>query len=723
MSRRKPKGKATIDFETRSACSLKKTNAWTYSKHPTTEVLCLKYHLPGSGKIRLWHPAFENAGMDERPFPQDLMDHIEAGGLVEAHNAFFERCIWTNICVPRLGWSKVKHEQWRCSAAKAASHSLPRSLEGGLLALELGIEKDKEGHRLMMKLSKPRKPKKKEREYYKERGKEPPILWHEDEEELRRLFKYCGHDVRGEMALSAELPELSDRELRIWQMDQAINVRGVWCDREMAKKALRMASDAIENMNAELEELTKGKLQSATKRQQVKKWLFEYEAVDLPDTTGETLDEFMDLEDELSERAFRVIQILRSANRTSTAKYRAMLNHMDPDDDRIRGSLLYCGADRTGRWSGRGVQPHNFPRGLIEGLDMEAACEDVLTGDMGLVNTLHGDPMELLSSTLRGALGAPKKRRIAVADFAAIEARVVFWVSAATSALKAFQDGVDIYCDMGGTIYRKKINKEDHPAERFLGKQSILGLGFGMGFPKFLQTLRKYKVSFTRKQVRAIVPNYDDLAEWLHKKGKVHMRNARDLSLKKDLHELVLCKYIVDLYRAKYPEVVEFWKMQNEAAISAVQNPGHKYKAGPVSWKAEGRFLRCRLPSGRCLHYFDPMIKSKKDPWGGMKDELTYMGVHPKTKKWGRVGSYGGKLTENMVQGIARDLMAEGMLNVHYGDNSYDLVLSVHDELIAETGEDEGDHKEFSRLMTDMPEWASGCPIEAEGWIGKRYRK
>lgn len=719
--RRRPR--ATIDFETRSAWNLKKSNAWVYSKHLTTEAMCLKYHLPGSDKIRMWHMAHPSCGIAESPLPQDLFDWIEAGGLVEAQNSFFERCIWRNVMVARRGWPRIRHTQWRCSAAKAASHSLPRSLDMGLRALELGVEKDMEGHRLMLKLSKPRKLRKRELASYEARGEAPPVLWHEDEWEIKRLWKYCGRDVRGEIALSDELPDLSPRELRIWQMDQAINARGVWCDRRMVRRAIAMAREAVEGMNAELEELTGGELTQATKRQQVRRWLLEAEGIDLPDTTGETLDEVLERDDEMTERAKRVIEILRSANRTSTAKYRAMLLHMDPDDDRIRGSLLYCGADRTGRWSGRGVQPHNFPRPHDKDMVMEDACDAVLTGDINLVEKRYGDPMELLSSTLRGALGAPRGRRIAVADFAAIEARVVFWLAGATKALRAFRDGVDIYCDMASAVYRREIAKDEDPDERFVGKQSILGLGFGMGFPKFLTTLRKYKVSFTKAEVRRIVPRYDDIALWLVEKGKVHLRRAKGLSLKRDMHELVLTKYVVDVYRAKYPEVVSWWKELNEAAIAAVKNPGHSFDAGPVSYRMEGRFLRCRLPSGRDLCYFDPKVSVAKDPWGGLKEHLTYMGIHPKTKQWGRVSTYGGKLCENVVQATARDLMAEGMLNVHYSDTPFELTLSVHDELVAELDEGAAESEDFVRLMTDMPDWADGCPIDAEGWIGRRYRK
>lgn len=722
---------AVIDFETRSVLNIKKSNSWNYAKHPSTEALCLAYKLPGK-KTRLWHMAHPAVGIEESELPEDLFKWIKKGGLVEAHNAFFERCIWYHVMVAKHGWPEIKHEQWRCTAARAAAMSLPRALENILPVLGLG-EKDMVGHKLMLKLCKPRKPRKAEVEEWTElcrmegRDDPHPVIWHEDPKDLKRVWLYCKRDVRGEYALSKYLDDLSPKELKVWQMDQEMNWYGVWCDRELVNAALELTEEALEMYKGEFEEMgvvtPAGEPIAPTKRQAVKKWLADVEGIDLPDTAAETLEEYGRWAEsgkvELSDRAKRVLLILRNANRTSTAKYKSMLEHMDPDDDRIRNAIMYCGADRTGRFSGKGVQPHNFPRGTIK--NVEGLCEDILERDINWLAMLHGDPMEALSSALRGALGAPPSYEIDVADFAAIEARVVFWVSEAKAALKVFREGGDIYLDMAEEIYGYKCTKENNPDERQMGKQAILGLGFGMGFPKFWKTLRdKYAISFTMEEARRIVPNLDDVMYWIMDKGKAQVTKSGDISIKKELHCLAVCKHIVDIYRNKYPEVVEFWNNLFEAACSTVKER-RPHKVGRIEYFLEGDFLKCRLPSGRKLHYFKPKVEREKKPWGGTGDNLSYGGNDQKTKQWGRVGTYGGKLCENIVQAIARDLMVEGMINVHYGKNEYKLVLSVHDELIAQ--KPKGYDGKFADLMVAKPRWADGCPVDAEGWTGTRYKK
>lgn len=724
---------AIIDFETRSPAQLSGKNGcgpWVYSENPDTQVLCLAYKLPGK-KTKLWHRAHPKHGIKESKPPQDLFDWIEDGGLVEAHNAFFERAIWKNIMVARHGWPKIKHKQWRCTAARAAACSLPRALEAVAIVLNLDVKKDMEGNRIMQKCSRPRKPRKKEiEEFYliRDEDEQMPILWNEELEDLEKTWDYCINDVETEAELADEIPELSAQELEIWQIDQEINERGIWCDRKMAEQALRLADMAVKELNRELKKITG--IPRASQRAKLREWLSVEYNVDLPDTKGETLDEILDDEDHgLPKKAFRVIEIIRTVNRTSTAKYKSMLIRMSKKDDRIRDLLMYHGA-HTGRWSGKGIQPQNFVRGALK--DMEAACKEIAEGDYEWIKWLHGDVMEFLSFALRGALGATDGNELLVADFAAIEARVVMWLARASAALRVFERGEDIYCDMAGTIYNKKINKDDHPDERQMGKQSILGLGFGMGFVKFLITLWKYKIKLSRKQIKQIVPpsDYARLEKWVKgKEGRSQISRNKDVSIDTDLPNLVLTKYIVDLYRKKYPEIPALWKEQEQAAIAAVLSPGRKIRAGAVIWKVKkigkSKFLCCKLPSGRILYYFKPQVSQKKTPWG-MKETLSYMGIDSQSasKRFTRVFTYGGKLVENIVQAIARDLMAEAMLRLKRGHNDLlKLILTVHDELIAESKKGAVDPKEYGNVIAFVPKWAKGCPIDAEAKSMKRYRK
>lgn len=367
--------RATIDYETRSACSIKVSGSWKYSQHPTTEVLCLAFRLPywREGRVDLWHPAFPHLGIEEADCSSlyhGLFEWVEDGGLVEAHNSWFERGIWTNISAPQLGWPMVAPAQWRCSAAKAAAHALPRSLDDACAALGLTIRKDAAGHKVMMKMNKPRKPRKAERERSASTGIPLPLLWWEDAGLLAQLFAYCQQDIRAEHALSCALPDLSQEETDLYGLDQEINERGFRLDPSAIATALRLIASETGRLNGELSTLTGGRVSKATQRAQMLKW-FESEGLYLDDTQAATLDAYLapECHVSMSAAARRALGIMRALGRSSTAKYRAMADHLCTDE-RVHGSMLYHGAS-TGRWTGSGIQPHNFPKGQVKGHSME----------------------------------------------------------------------------------------------------------------------------------------------------------------------------------------------------------------------------------------------------------------------------------------------------------------------------------------------------------------
>lgn len=676
--------KATIDFETRSACSIKDSGSWRYSVDPSTEVLCLVFRLPHweEGHTALWHPAFPHLGIEEADCQEleEFFAWIADGKLVEAHNSWFERGIWTNIMVPRFGWPAIGHWQWRCSAAKAAAHSLPRSLEGCTTALALPVKKDMEGSKVMKKMAKPRKPRKAEvAAWEKAHGDEPmPYYWHESLELLERLWAYCRMDVLAEEAVSNRLRDLSPRETEMYLMDQAINERGFQLDREGIEAALEVVDDIFSDLNSELVELTGGRVEKATQRARMIEW-FKEVGLPLEDTQGSTLDSWMRRED-LPSDARRGLELVRALGRSSTAKFVAAQNWAHPATWRIHGGLLYHGAG-TGRWSGSGVQPHNFPRGNIK--NMEQAWGVIKTKDTALMEMLYGDVMELLSYSLRGMIVPSPGRRLMVADYAAIEARVLLWLADDQAALDIFRRGDCIYCAMATDIYGWEVRKADHPNERQMGKQAVLGLGYQMGDKKFRGTLAE---------------------KW-------------GIFIEEDF-----AKRIVMAYREKFWRVKKMWWDMEAAAIAAVKKPGLAFTCGKVKWVVSDGFLHCRLPSGRLLSYCDPVIEPRATPWGDKRDSLTYMGVDPYTKKWRRQDTYGGMLVENITQAVARDLMADAMLRCHQ-EGLYDVILSVHDELIAECDDDKGSVEDFEAAMAEVPAWAEGCPVAAEGWTGHRYRK
>lgn len=685
--------KATVDFETRSACSLKNCGAWKYSLDPSTEVLCLAYRLPVMpvGAVALWHPSFMSLGIEEGGDVASLLElfaWIDGGGLLEAHNAAFEQAIWTNILAPCYGFPLVPPASWRCSAAKAAAHALPRKLAEAGAALHVAVLKDDAGHKLMLKLSKPRKPRKKEREAWAARyglSSIHPRVYFEDSSLFQQLWDYCRQDVLAEEALSARLDDLNPQETQYYLLDQRMNQRGFQLDLEAVETALSLITAETTTLNAELTTLTHGAVTRATQRERLKDWLGT-EGVILDDTQGTTIDSCLAADassiysqGELSVAARRALEILRTLGRSSTAKYETMRDWACPDG-RVRGGLLYHGAT-TGRWTGSGVQPHNFPKGTIKGFDMEAAWDLIKSGDITAIASTYPSVMEALACALRGAIIAKKGKQLYVADYASIEARVLLWLAKDDTGLTLFRTGQDIYCDMAASIYDRPITKAD-TAERSMGKVAILGLGYQMGGSKFQETCATFGITIDEE----------------------------------------FATQVVTAYREKYWRVKQLWTDVEDAALRAMSSKGATIPCGAVQWLREGTFLYCILPSGRRLAYPFPEVRERQTPWGATKMALTYKSVNAYSRQWTRETTYGGKLVENIVQAIARDILAAALQRCEES-GVYVPVLSVHDEILAEAIQGTGSVLEFEQLLTTLPRWACGLPIAAEGWQGRRYHK
>ena len=743
--------KTTIDFEGRSRADLPKVGAWRYAEDESTEIICLAFKT-GDDATVAWVPPWviDEFGVElgyhthpetgrEYLFTDDpsaLWKAIEDGDIIEAHNAFFERALWRNIMTKQYGWPDIPDESWMCSAAKAAAYSLPRALDKACEIVRADVAKDEEGSAMIRRLCKPRKP-----------SKADPREFLGSKEEYTRFILYCCEDVEAEHSFSGKLPDLVPFEQRVWQVDQAINERGVYCDLEMVNHIMSMIGEQIESLTDELRDLTNGEVSTVGSRKAVIEWVAsqgEY----LPNTQGKTLDDFL-LDPSLPEDVARVVRIVRIANRTSTKKFDAMVRRVNLDS-RIRDTLMYHGAN-TGRWSGRGVQFQNLPRGIA--LIMDIVCAMILDNDLaGIAQNIDddaeiwnlvkdglltkkmaedlaqytsaaSDPMELFASVVRGAVCAPEGKELIVADYSAIEARGVLWAAGDQRALDVFRRGEDIYCDMASTIFGRTITKAD-AKERQVGKAIILACGYSMGANKFLQTCRMQGMRFELDLINQLVSpaKFKEIEAAILKLPMVYFKDG---ITKEDMPELVMAKFLVDSYREKYSLVVDFWNDCEEAAMWAIEdhiawknikdrNKRKKKvwrKAGPVGFKVVGSFLFCKLPSGRCLAYAFPE-----------KLTIHFMGVNSMTKKWGRQTTYGGKLVENVVQAISRDMMAYAMVIVE-DHPTYDLVLTVHDEIVTEVNEGEGSVKDFETLIEQKPDWAEGFPMDAEGWRGKRYRK
>jgi DNA polymerase len=715
--------RATIDFETRSECSIRNCGSWRYSLDPTTSILCLGFRLPywTEGRTALWHPAFPHLEITEADAINDLSELFEwtmNGGLVEAHNAWFERGIWVNQCLP-MGWPEIAPQQWRCSAAKAAAHALPRALDDVCEALDLPITKDAEGHKVMRKVTSPRKPIKVDIQAWNVqhrgchecggKGKQkigrakafscpecdgygylahlpcPPLptLWHESRDLYEQLFAYCRQDVLAEEAVSNALHDLNANEANIYLMDQLVNERGFMLDTEAVDTALELIDIECADLNAELAVLTGGEVTKASQRAKMITW-FEGRGLFLEDTQKETIAAML-AQPDVTPEVRRGLELMQLLGRSSTAKYEAMSNWVCPDS-RIHGGLLYHGAS-TGRWTGAGVQPHNFVRSKIA--DMDRAWTVIKSRDrdrmIAEIVDSKGHPiggvMDVLAHALRGTIIPSPGCELFVADYAAIEARVLLWLADDQPALDVFRNGEDIYCYMATDIYGYPVTKANTD-ERQLGKTAVLGLGYQMGWSKFIDTAALQGITLTQE----------------------------------------FAQEVVNTYRRKFWRVKDLWERQENCAIEAVDYQDCEVEADGITWTCEGRFLYCRLPSGRSLAYADPEIHSVLTPWGKMKRQLTFMGINGFNRQWQRQKTYGGSLVENLVQAISRDLMAEAMWRCEQS-GVYVPVLSVHDELIGEAESGRGDVHEFEQLMSALPVWAEGCPVVAEGWKGARYRK
>jgi len=632
----------SIDFETRSAVDLRKTGVYKYASDPSTDIWCMAYKAPWSDDVQVWLPGNE--------LDAYLEDWIMAGGLLCAWNANFERTIWNEIMVGRYQWPRTSIKQWRCTMAQASAMGLPRAL--GQAAAVLGVEeqKDKAGAALMLRMARPRKV-----------NADGSYTWWNTKDKINTLVAYCEQDVRTELSVAEKLNAMPDSERRLYQLDQRINDRGVKVDLDLIERVSKLANSASENIDAEIKRLTNGQVKAATNAMDLTAWLRSY-GLKVKSVDKQTVTRMLGME-KLHPIIKQVLRLRQDGAKSSTAKYEAMVNAANADD-RMRGLLMYHGA-ATGRWSGRLVQPQNFPRPQKKQAELDEiiaklkADEDVSGYGAGTV---------LASDLLRSMLIAEDGHRLMFADYSAIEARVLAWIAGQTDLVETFRKGGDVYKEMASAIYN--INVENvTDGQRQVGKMAILGCGYGMG-------------------------------------GKRFSEQCATMGINVDEDE---AKRIVSVYREKNNRIAQYWRDSENEFVEMVKGAG---RVGSVELP---------LPSGRSLTYHNPRIIQRETPWGAMRDTAQVDTLNSVTRQWVSQIIWGGLLTENVVQATARDLMATAMMALEL--KGYNVILSVHDEIICEVPDDFGSLEEMIEIMTRVPAWADGCPVNAEGKEGKRYRK
>lgn len=668
--------KLTIDFETRSAAPLKKCGAAAYAADPSTEVICLALKRDFSSPVIWYAPPFVEAyqylSKDVRASADEVRYLMEHADIIEAHNAQFEYFIWKYV-MPRYGFKMFDTSKLRCSAAKAATFGLPRDLAGACAALGVPQQKDLEGAKLMMRLCKPRAARKDEKLQYPDW--ESRLFWHGTPEEFAREGQYCMQDVRAEESLSEALPELPEMEQRVWHFDLAVNDRGIGVD----VPTVRTIIDCVEEHSTELtrnfQRLTG--LQSPRQRDATLQHLLAL-GVQMDGLTAKDVEHALATTPEGA--AKEILEIRKSLSKSSTAKYQAFVNSVCPDD-RVRGALMYHGAG-TGRWSGRLIQPQNFPRGAFS--DVEPCIDLFKTGDVESVKLFYGDPMVAASTCLRGMIIPSEGNEFVCADYSSVEGRVLAWLAGEESALNVYRSGRDPYKVNAAAIYNTTYENVTK-AQRQVGKVAELALGYQGSVGAFNAMAVNYGVKLPEAEVKDIVKRW----------------------------------------REHHPETVRLWAELENACTMAVEQPGTVFKYRSARFVVRSihytPFLAMRLPSGRCLWYCRPRMEMKEMPWGEQKAVVAFNGVNSMTKKFGTQYLYGGLLSENLTQATARDLLVNGMLNAE--QHGYNIVMHVHDEAVAEVAAGVGSVSDFENYLCDLPEWALGLPLKAEGWRGTRYKK
>lgn len=677
------------DLETFSPIPIK------YGSHryaEQAEVMLFAY-AKGEEPVKVWDVT-QNPQM-----PPDLYAALNDGEVTTVwHNGGnFDRVVLSKAMGITLPIERV-HD----TMIQAYSHSLPGSL--GMLCEVFGIKgddaKDKEGKRLIQLFCKPRPKSSKLRRATKFTH---PADW-------ERFCSYAGRDIAAMRAIHRKMPRWNciKSEIELWQLDQKINWRGVRMDLDLATGAINAVEEEKIYLAQRTLTITDGEVESATKRDALLKYICESFGVTLPDMQASTLERRI-ADPDTPAGLRELLGIRLAATTSSTAKYKTLINSCS-SDGRLRGLLQFCGAARTGRWAGRIFQPQNLPRPTLKQYAIDAAIEAFKQGYADLV---CADLMQAASSSLRGCIIAPDGKKLCISDLSNIEGRVLTWLAGEEWKIQAFRDadegrGYDLY----KLAYAKAFNISPDDVDkdlRQIGKCLELSMGYGGGVGAFAAMALGYGLDLAQLASQAAPSIPADVMEkaiWLRE----FLNKKKQTSPLPD-HVWLVLDSLKQLWRNAHPAIVSLWANVEKAAKKAIN--GQPSTVRGMRFEKVGAWLRIKLPSGRYLSYPSPRVEN---------DQISYMGTCPYSRKWKRLKTFGGKLVENIVQAIARDVLADNMPNVE--KRGYEIILSVHDELLTETP-DSPDYnaKELSDLIATVPLWARGMPLAAAGFEAYRYRK
>lgn len=654
-----------LDFETYSHFSIK-YGISRYARHSTTDIICLAYNI--GPNVGFYVPDFISGDL---ACPKPIVEAIRSGLEFRAFNSMFEGLIWENICVKRWGWPAIPSGLWHCDMAKSAYSNLPRGLDKAGKILGLTDEKKlSEGKKLIKLCCMP--------DDNGQRCNDPAILG--------RLYEYCRQDVVAEQAVDRDTLPFPEWERRIWQLDQKINKAGVPIDLALCNGALKIVKKAQRQANVRIAELSEGRIFSTDKVPDIKAFLVRRGELETTlDKNGKVKPGKLDaraIETKLANPNLdptcrAILELRHQFASASVKKMQAAINWTDTDG-RCRCSLKYFEAG-PGRWASTGAQFHNMVRAKNPPQDV---LDLITAGDYDKLAAKVGPSvLKTISQSCRAIVKAPEGSSLILSDFSGIEARVCAWFAGEEKLLKQFREKQDVYVTMACDIFGvPDINGPDGKPikeKRQMGKVPFLGAQYQMGWSKLIFTAM----------------------------------NQADLNLSE-----ADARNIIDVFRSKYSKIPDLWRALEDGAKACVHSGREICVSDKISFRMithnYRRWLALRLPSGRDINYFEPVLTKSDGKWS-----LSY------TSPKGIKQLYGGLLTENLVQGTSRDLMADAMLRVN--TLGLKIILTVHDELICECPLDflEKQRRIVHEQMETVPHWAAGLPLNAETNVSQRFTK
>jgi DNA polymerase len=705
-----------LDTETRSSIGIK---LGTVKYATDVEVIILAFAID-NGPIRIIDMTCP-FGTDALAL-EEFCEAAQHADEIWAHNAEFDRTV-----LGRCAWWRkllIHPTKWRCTMALARMHGLPGALDKlcQIFHLPQSEAKSSGGKDLIQLFCVPAGWDVLKGPWYND-AKSHPSEWAE-------FLAYGGQDVVAMRTIYKKTPHwnATPRMWAMWHLDQRMNARGVQIDTKLAASIIKATTKAKRQLASRAAKLSKinplgleeteSAVESATQRKRLLAYLAEFD-IHLPDLTADTVARR--LEDEsIPEHLKELLRVRQQASKASTAKCKRAIDHSI--NGRLYNLLVFCGAMRTGRWAGRTLQPQNLPRPKHKPWEIELAIELFYSDGIDFLNP--DDVMGLASSCLRGLIIAAKGKKLVTADLANIEGRYMAWIAGETWKLEAFaaydrKEGPDMYKVSYARAFNIDPNDiaDEGDMRRQIGKVMELALQYYGGVGAFCSMAETYGLDLEKLALAAWPVLSLEVKARARRMWASAVRRRRTFGLPE--RTWLVCQCLVLLWRDRHPAIVKFWEKLDGCCKAAIANPGRVYRAGQhIRVDRKGNWLRIRLPSGRYLNYPAPRMRLKAD---GNVDR-SFIGVNPYTKQWGRISTYSGKDGENVAQGGCADIIMDGLLAAD--SEGYNPVLSVHDEAICESPDEERYTAEgLSRLLVESSYWADGLPLAAKGHVSYRYAK